>query len=126
MLVLTRKTAQRIQIGRDISITVLRVKGNTVRIGIDAPVDVRVRRSELLAFDAEQESELLDGSDPSLKQCADNGSSAAKEKGSRIDWSASDHSRGELGESTGSSPSRQSQRGVRSSHDRRSGVILGR
>ena len=52
MLVLTRKAKQRIQIGNNISITVLRVKGQTVRIGIDAPSEVRVRRSELTAFDS--------------------------------------------------------------------------
>ncbi len=52
MLVLTRKAKQRIQIGDNISITVLRVKGQTVRIGIDAPTEIRVRRSELAIFDA--------------------------------------------------------------------------
>lgn len=51
MLVLTRKAKQRIQIGDNISITVLRVKGQTVRIGIDAPAEIRVRRSELATFD---------------------------------------------------------------------------
>ena len=51
MLVLTRKAKQRIQIGDNISITVLRVKGQTVRIGIDAPLEIRVRRSELPTFD---------------------------------------------------------------------------
>jgi len=47
MLVLTRKLDEAIQIGDNIKITVLRVKGNTVRIGIDAPKDVRVIRDEL-------------------------------------------------------------------------------
>ena len=56
MLVLTRKAKQRIQIGDNISITVLRVKGQTVRIGIDATTEVRVRRSELAAFDSEDRS----------------------------------------------------------------------
>jgi carbon storage regulator CsrA len=47
MLVLTRKLDEAIQIGDDIKITVLRVKGNTVRIGIEAPKSVRVIRDEL-------------------------------------------------------------------------------
>ncbi len=47
MLVLTRKLDESIQLGNDIKITVLRIKGNTVRIGIEAPRDVRVIRSEL-------------------------------------------------------------------------------
>ncbi len=47
MLVLTRKLDESIQIGDDIKITVLRIKGNTIRLGIEAPRDVRVVRSEL-------------------------------------------------------------------------------
>jgi carbon storage regulator CsrA len=47
MLVLTRKTQERILIGDNIKITILRVKGASVRIGIDAPADVRVVRGEL-------------------------------------------------------------------------------
>jgi carbon storage regulator CsrA len=47
MLVLTRKTEQKIQIGENITITVIRVKGQSVRIGIEAPTEVRVMRSEL-------------------------------------------------------------------------------
>ena len=41
MLVLTRKLQEKIRVGNDITITVLRVKGNTVRIGVEAPRDVR-------------------------------------------------------------------------------------
>ncbi len=47
MLVLSRKTQERIQIGDNVVVTVLRVKGNMVRIGIEAPKDVRVMRGEL-------------------------------------------------------------------------------
>ena len=47
MLVLTRKLDEAIRIGDDSKITVLRVKGNTIRIGIEAPRDVRVVRDEL-------------------------------------------------------------------------------
>lgn len=47
MLVLTRKLRQQIQIDGGIMITVLEVRGNTVRIGIEAPRDKNVRRTEL-------------------------------------------------------------------------------
>lgn len=51
MLVLTRKTDEQILIGNDIKITLIRVRGNSVRIGIDAPREVRVVRGELKAFE---------------------------------------------------------------------------
>ena len=47
MLVLTRKAQQQIQIGNNIVITILHVKGQAVRVGIEAPRDVRVIRSEI-------------------------------------------------------------------------------
>ena len=49
MLVLTRKQQQRIQIGDNVTITILRVKGQTVRVGIEAPEEIRVLRGELPA-----------------------------------------------------------------------------
>lgn len=56
MLVLTRKLQEKICIGNDITVTILRVKGQQVRIGIEAPRDVRVIRGELppIAKDREQ------------------------------------------------------------------------
>jgi carbon storage regulator len=47
MLVLTRKTQQTIQFGSDIVITILQVKGQSVRVGIEAPRGVRVVRGEI-------------------------------------------------------------------------------
>lgn len=47
MLVLTRKISQQIQIGDGVVITILQVKGNSVRVGIEAPREVRVVRGEL-------------------------------------------------------------------------------
>ena len=47
MLVLTRKQQQQIKIGDEITVTIIRVKGNTVRVGIEAPRTVRVIRGEL-------------------------------------------------------------------------------
>ena len=55
MLVLTRKQTETIKIGDSITITILRLKGQAVRVGIDAPRDVRVIRGELTS----KESELL-------------------------------------------------------------------
>ena len=47
MLVLTRKYQEKIRIGNDITITVLRTKGKAVRLGIEAPTTVPVIRGEL-------------------------------------------------------------------------------
>ncbi len=56
MLVLTRKADEQILIGDDIKITLVRVRGNSVRIGIDAPKNIRVVRGELTARDATEGS----------------------------------------------------------------------
>ena len=48
MLVLSRKQHQSLVIGENIKITILEVKGNQVRIGIDAPDSITVRREEIL------------------------------------------------------------------------------
>lgn len=50
MLVLTRKHQEKIRIGNDITITILRTKGKAVRLGIEAPAEVPVIRGEL-SFD---------------------------------------------------------------------------
>jgi carbon storage regulator len=47
MLVLTRKTGEGIIIGDDIKITVVELKGGGVRIGIDAPRDMKIHRQEV-------------------------------------------------------------------------------
>ena len=47
MLVLTRKAQQTIRVGENITITILRVKGQSVRVGIEAPRDIHVVRGEL-------------------------------------------------------------------------------
>ncbi|WP_322627938.1 carbon storage regulator CsrA [Halothiobacillus sp.] len=47
MLILTRRIGEVLRVGDDVSITVLGIKGNQVRIGIDAPKDVSVHREEI-------------------------------------------------------------------------------
>jgi carbon storage regulator len=53
MLVLSRKRSERIMIGSDICITVVKLEGNQVRLGIDAPSELPVMRAELLERFAE-------------------------------------------------------------------------
>jgi carbon storage regulator len=48
MLVLTRKRGERILIGDDIVITVMDVRGDSVRVGIEAPSGVRIHRAEVV------------------------------------------------------------------------------
>ncbi len=54
MLVLSRKESEKILLGEDIVLTIVRVSGDRVRLGIEAPSDMLILRQE------------LDGSDPNL------------------------------------------------------------
>ena len=47
MLILTRRVGESLMIGDDVTVTVLGVKGNQVRIGVNAPKDVSVHREEI-------------------------------------------------------------------------------
>lgn len=47
MLILTRRVGETLMIGSDVTVTVLGVKGNQVRIGINAPKSVAVHREEI-------------------------------------------------------------------------------
>lgn len=47
MLVLSRKESERIRVGDSITVTIVRVSGDKVRVGIEAPADLKVLRDEL-------------------------------------------------------------------------------
>jgi carbon storage regulator CsrA len=64
MLVLTRKQQEQILVGENIRITVVRVQGSTVRIGIEAPDDVRILRGEVQQKVQQQESDASAESQP--------------------------------------------------------------
>ena len=47
MLILTRRVGETLMIGDDVTVTVLEVKGNQVRVGVNAPREVAVHREEI-------------------------------------------------------------------------------
>ncbi len=47
MLILTRRVGETLMIGDEVAVTILAVKGNQVRIGVDAPKEVAVHREEI-------------------------------------------------------------------------------
>jgi carbon storage regulator len=59
MLVLSRKQSERIRLGKDIVVTVVRVAGDKVRLGIEAPADMIVLRDELQTHLAAEQVESL-------------------------------------------------------------------
>jgi carbon storage regulator len=60
MLVLSRKLNQSIRIGDNISLSIVRIKGNVVQLGIEAPAAVPILRSELLQRDKLQTAPASD------------------------------------------------------------------
>ena len=65
MLVLRRKADQSIHIGDEIRITVVRIRGNRVKLGIEAPGEVSVLRGELVAPLLEEPADAVLANPPS-------------------------------------------------------------
>lgn len=57
MLVLTRKVSERFMIGDEIVVTVVKIDGRQVRIGIEAPREVVIRRTELKKIEAQDDEQ---------------------------------------------------------------------
>lgn len=73
MLILTRRVGETLMIGDEVTVTVLGVKGNQVRIGVNAPKDVAVHREEIY----ERIKREQEGDAPAPDPSAANGSGRA-------------------------------------------------
>ena len=62
MLILTRKVGESVLIGNDISITILSVRGNQVKLGVEAPKEVSVHGEEIYQRIKQMKDEQLDSS----------------------------------------------------------------
>jgi carbon storage regulator len=62
MLILTRRVGEALRIGEEVSVTVLGVKGNQVRIGVDAPKTVSVHREEIFERIKDEQAEAAERS----------------------------------------------------------------
>jgi carbon storage regulator len=73
MLILTRRVGETVMIGNDVTVTVLGVKGNQVRIGVNAPRDVAVHREEIFERIKREEQDGTGGAHAKSNGHAGNG-----------------------------------------------------
>ena len=89
MLVLSRKLNQNIQIGENITISVVRIKGNVVQLGIQAPPEIHVLRAELLERDAalaaQRKPSSIHATSPASTEKLESGSPKLEESASDSD-----------------------------------------
>ena len=72
MLILTRRVGETVMIGNDVTVTILGVKGNQVRVGINAPKNVAVHREEIYErIKREQQGESEGEGEPHDNEPAD-------------------------------------------------------
>ena len=71
MLILTRRINEKILIGDNVSISVLGVRGNQVRLGIEAPKDTKIHREEVYQAIQQQNKESVQSSSQSTQAVAD-------------------------------------------------------
>ena len=64
MLILTRRVGETVMIGNDVTVTILGVKGNQVRVGVNAPRDVAVHREEIFEHIKREEGGEGSGASP--------------------------------------------------------------
>ena len=61
MLILTRKPGESLYIGDDVKVTIVEIKGNQIRVGVDAPSDLRIYREEIYLQILEENKSAAEG-----------------------------------------------------------------
>lgn len=71
MLVLSRRVGESVVVGDDVTLTILEVRGDVVRVGIEAPRSVKVHRAELLEALASSNQQAASPADEAVASLAD-------------------------------------------------------